>query len=1074
MKGLIAWFAGNSVAANLLMGLIVIAGLFTLPAIKQEIFPEFSLDLIVISVVYRGAAPEEVEEGVCLRIEEAVQDLEGIKHITANASEGGGSVTVELEIGYDSRELLDDIKARIDAIETFPVETEKPVITELTNRRAVIDVVIWGDAGEGALKAIGQRVRDGINAIPGITQVDLVSARPYEIAIEISETDLRRYGLTFEEVARAIRRSSLDLPGGSIRAREGEILLRATGQAYEGDEFASIVLRTRPDGTRLLLGDVANVVDGFAETDESARFSGKPAVGVRVFRVGNQAALDVAEKVKAYVDEAQADMPAGVTITHWNDQSRILRGRLDLMTRSARNGYLLVLGVLALFLRFRLAFWVSLGIPISFLGAIWLMPALDVSVNLISLFAFIVVLGIVVDDAIIIGENIFKHQERDGASVATSARGAAEVALPVVFGILTTVAAFYPLLNVVGTTGKIMRVIPTIVIATLLFSMIESLLILPAHLAHKSERRLPVLSTISDVWRRFQGRFSNGLTDFVEHRYRPFLYRAIRWRYTTLGIAVATLVLTIGVVSGGWIRFQFFPRVESDFVAASLTLTPGTSVSITDEAMTRIESAAIELQRELKEEAGEDARGEDSGPIVYIYTGIGNQPFRSAQQQNGGGGGGVSGSPHLGEITLELTPSESRTIPSVDIAQRWREKVGPIPDAVELTYSSSIFSPGEPINIELRGQNIDALTGAAARVKEALRQYDGVFDITDSFRPGKSELELSVKPAAEAYGVTLADLALQVRQAFYGEEAQRIQRGRDDVRVMVRFPSEERRTLGDLENLRIRTPGGLAIPFVQVAEAKAGRGYASIRRVDRERAVNITADIDVSRGNANQILAEMAADVLPGILADFNGVRFSLEGQQREQAETMQALVRGFILALIVIYGLMAIPFRSYLQPFIVMSVIPFGIVGAVWGHVIMRLDLTILSMFGIVALTGVVVNDSIVFVHFVNQHRGERKRVRDAVVDAGTHRFRPILLTSLTTFAGLMPLLLEKSVQAKFLVPMAVSLGFGVLFATLITLVMVPLLYVVLIDLRRGARAYMKGLHGESDDLALGETPIE
>ncbi|NNE09377.1 MAG: efflux RND transporter permease subunit [Gemmatimonadetes bacterium] len=496
--------------------------------------------------------------------------------------------------------------------------------------------------------------------------------------------------------------------------------------------------------------------------------------------------------------------------------------------------------------------------------------------------------------------------------------------------------------------------------------------------------------------------------------------------------------------------------------------------------MTRIESAAIELQRELKEETNaegavaDDANGEETGPIVYIYTGIGNQPFRSAQQQNGGGGSGVSGSPHLGEITLELTPSESRSIPSVEIAQRWREKVGPIPDAVELTYSSSIFSPGDPVNIELRGQNIEALTGAAARVKEALAGYDGVFDIADSFRPGKSELELSVKPAAEAYGITLADLARQVRQAFYGEEAQRIQRGRDDVRVMVRFPREERRTLGDLENLRIRTAGGLAIPFGQVAEAKPGRGYASIRRVDRERAVNITADIDVSKGNANQILAEMAADVLPGILADFTGVRFSLEGQQREQAETMQALARGFLFALIVIYGLMAIPFRSYLQPFIVMSVIPFGVVGAVWGHVIMRLDLTILSMFGVVALTGVVVNDSIVFVHFVNQHRGERKRVRDAVVDAGTHRFRPILLTSLTTFAGLMPLLLEKSVQAKFLVPMAVSLGFGVLFATLITLVMVPLLYIVLIDLKRGWRAYWKGLHGESADPAPGETAIE
>ncbi|UCG52070.1 MAG: efflux RND transporter permease subunit, partial [Candidatus Latescibacterota bacterium] len=1015
MNRMLAWFAENSVVANLLMAVIIAAGIITIPGITKEIFPEFSMDVITISVNYLGAAPEEVEEGVSVRIEEAIQDLEGIKRITSASAEGMGTVVAELESGTDARELLNDIKARVDAIDTFPEETEKPIIAEVVNRRQLIDVAVAGDVDEITLKALGQRVRDEINAIEGITQVELVSARPYEVSIEVSEEALRRHNLTFDAVANAVRRSSLDLPGGSIRTSGGEILLRTKGQAYRGREFEDLILLTRPDGTRLLLGDVATVVDGFAETDQSARFSGNPAVVVRVYRVGDQDPLAIAKQVKSYVRESQTRMPAGVTLSAWNDFSRILKSRLDLMIRSARNGYILVFIILALFLKFRLAWWVSLGIPISFLGAFWMMPITDVTINLISLFAFIVVLGIVVDDAIIVGENIFKHHEKNDRGAGGSARGAAEVVVPVIFGVLTTIAAFFPLLFVAGIMGKVMRVVPIIVIATLVFSLIESLLILPAHLSHiGAPRKEP--RGIGRWWRGFQGGFQEKLSWFIDRVYRPSLDLGIRFRYATFAFATATLLVTVGIVGAGWIKFVFFPRVESDFVSAALTMPPGSSVDATTEAMKKIENSALALRDELEAETPE---GQPS-PIRHIFTAIGEQPLR--QRRGPVDRPGAFSASNLGEIVIELTPSEDRDITSAEIVRRWRESTDPIPDVVELTFSSSLFHPGEPINVQLTGLNIDHLQEAAERLKLELAKYTGVFDITDSFRTGKQEVKLAVKPAAEAYGITLADLARQVRQAFYGEEAQRIQRDRDDVRVMVRYPESERRSIGDLENMRIRTAGGGEVPFATVARAELGRGYSSILRVDRQRAINVTADVDQAKGNAAEVRADLEDVVLPALLADYPGVRYSFEGEQREMRESMSGLQRGFLFALVVIYALMAIPFKSYIQPLIVMSIIPFGFVGAVWGHLIMRLDLTILSMFGLVALTGVVVNDSIVLVHFINRRRSQGLPVGQAVREAGLARFRPIILTSATTFAGLTPLLLEKSMQARFLVPMVVA----------------------------------------------------
>ncbi len=1041
MNRALSWFAENSVVANLLMALIVASGILTIPTITREIFPEFSLDMITVQVQYLGAAPQEVEEGVCVRIEEAIQDLESIKELSSVASEGMGTVTVEVEPGADPRELLDDIKARVDAIDTFPAETEKPIISEVTNRRPVIDVAVYGDASETTLKALGQRARDELSAIEGISQVELVAARPYEISIEVSEEALREHNLTFDFVAQAVRRSSIDLPGGSIDTEGGEILLRTKGQAYRGPEFENLVLLTRPDGTRILLGDVANVVDGFAETDQSARFSGRPAVNIRIYRVGDQNALDISDKAKEYVAQARARMPEGVELTTWNDSSRVLQSRLDLMIRNARNGYILVFLILALFLKLRLAFWVSLGIPISFLGAFWLMPVMDVSINLISLFAFIVVLGIVVDDAIIVGENIYKLHQQGESGPRASSKGASQVAVPVVFGVMTTIVAFTPLLFVEGVMGKIMKVIPIIVIWTLVFSLVESLLILPAHLSHIRER-----TDTSWIWRKWgaiQSGFSDRFEKFRTSLYKPSLDLGIKLRYATLAWATATLMVTAGLLGAGWVKFFFFHSVESDYVTASLAMPPGTPIEVTSEAMKIIEDQAIALREELEKSA---PKGTPS-PVQHIFTSVGEQPFASSRGPMGRQS--MQARSNVGEIALELARSEERDISSSEIVRRWRKMTPPIPDVDELVYNSSLFRPGEPINVQLTGTNMDHLEQAAERLKQELGRYAGVIDITDTFKPGKEELKLSVKPAAEAFGINLADLARQVRQAFYGEEAQRIQRGRDDVRVMVRYPEDERKSIGDLENMRVRRPGGGEVPFSAVAEVERGRGYSSIRRVDRRRAINVTADVNPAEANPGEVLAALEAGPLPEILSDYPSISYSFEGEQREQRETLAGLERGFMLALIVIYALMAVAFRSYLQPLIVMCVIPFGFVGAVWGHVIMGMDMTILSMFGVVALTGIVVNDSIVLVHRVNEKRADGSTVEEAVSEAGMMRFRPIILTSLTTFAGLTPLLLERSVQAKFLIPMAVSLGFGVVFATFITLVIVPVAYVVLEDIK-------------------------
>ena len=1051
MNGTISWFARNPVAANLLMVFLVASGFIAATRVSSEVFPEITLDRILVEVPYLGAAPEEVEEAVCVRIEEAIQGVDGIKQIISTASEGMGSVMVEIELGADVRQVLDDIKNQVDAIDTFPEETEKPIIREMIAREQVIDLAVSGAADEHALKATADRIRNELSLLPAISLVEIASARPYEISIEVSEAALRRHGLTFDDVAGAVRRSSLDLPGGSVRAASGEILLRTIGQAYRGDEYANLVLLTRADGTRLSLGEVATVVDGFAETDQYARFDADPTLLVSVFRTGDESALEIAGLVHEYVARARPGLPAGISLTIWQDQSTVLDARLTTMFRNGLGGFALVFLVLALFLELRLAFWVSLGIPISFLGAIMLMPGLDVTANVISLFAFILVLGIVVDDAIIVGENVYAHQERHGDGLRGAIEGGREIATPVVFAVLTTVAAFMPLLFVPGLMGKIFRIIPLVVIPCLLFSLVESLWILPAHLSHIPRRRR------DGPLRRLQQRFANGLKQFIQRVYRPALELGLQWRYLTAAIGVSTLILTGGMVLGGWTSFHFFPSIEADFMSASVTMPQGTPVSDTAEAVERLEAGAARLRRALREETGTDY-------FRHTYTAIGDQPM--AAREGGPTEGLVDMSAaHLGEVTIELLPSQQRAWSSEQLSNRWREATGPIPQAVDVSFNASIMAPGDDIDVMLVGSDMERLRAAADEVKAELGAYAGVYGIADSFRAGKREMKLGIRPAAETLGLTLEDLGRQVRQAFYGEEAQRIQRGRDDIRVMVRYPADQRRSLGDLENMRIRTPDGGEVPFSQVAAVEPGRGFASIKRVDRNRAVNVTAAVDETVTSSGTVVADLQTRILPAVLPRHPGVFYVFEGVQAEQEDAVGGLQAGFVIAVLAIFALLAVPLKSYLQPLIIMSAIPFGLVGAVWGHIIMGLDVTFMSMFGLVALTGVVVNDSLVMVTFINRRRAVNADLGAAIREAGVARFRPILLTSLTTFFGLAPLMLERSVDAAFLLPMAVSLAFGVIFATFITLVLVPTAYLIVEDLRRLAGAVLAG--GEPDATA-------
>lgn len=1064
MNGMIAWFARNGVAANLMMAAIIGAGFYSLAySIRFQAFPDIENRNITVSVPYRGSTPAEVEESIVIKIEEAVQDLDGIDRMVSTASQNSGSVTLELLDSADQQLLLDDIKNRVDSINTFPEEAERPIIRTSRFSERVINVVISGNFTEEELKTIGERVRDEITNLPEVTQAELKGVRPNEIGIEVDETTLLAYGMRMDDVVRAIRSFSLDLSAGSVRTSGGEILLRTRGQAYNSEEFGNVILKTREDGTRILLKDVAHINDGFDENVLYARFNGKRAVLVDVYRMGDQNSIEIGQAVKAYLERAPENLPAGVIVDYWQDRSQYIEERLGTLVDSAMFGGLLVLLVLTLFLRLSLALWVCLGIPISFLGAFAVMPHFGLSLNLITMFAFIMVLGIVVDDAIVTGENVFAHMQRGVSPARAAIEGTREVAVPVFFGVVTTMVAFYPLMILGGRRGDFFKQIPFIVIAVLFFSLVETKLILPAHLKHcKNIGRGKDNPSRRNPFVRFQRFFADGLERLARTAYQPLLNLCLAHKYLTVSLFSGLLIILIGFFVAGHLRFFPFPRTLDDDVSIRLRMPVGTPVEITEGHILRIERIVGQVRQEIIDEHGVD-------PVKDVLTTVGARSLGSLW-----GGGSQRGESELGEVVINLNKTEfpeiqlpsrdgeSRPLNAPSLGALIQRRVGTIVGVEELEVDGYRGGGGRgtAIDIQLTGTDPERLDTFAEQIKEKLREYPGVSEIADSLEAGKDELQLQLKPEAAHLGITVNDLARQVRQAFFGAEAQRIQRGRDDIRVMVRYPKADRENLATLEAMRIRAPSGVEVPFSTVALVVNEKTLPSIRRIDRNRTLNATADVDDEVADLTGIRADLENNYLPGLLGRELAIGWSMEGNARDERETSEGLKRGLVAVLLIIYALLAIPFKSYLQPLVVMSAIPFGIIGAFLGHLIMGqipnspvTSLSFMSLFGMLALIGVVVNDSLVLVDYINRQRRAGVPLDEAVRTSGVARFRPILLTTLTTFAGLLPLMMEDNAQARFLVPMAVSLAWGVLFATLITLLLVPVNYLILEDLKAGFR---------------------
>jgi multidrug efflux pump subunit AcrB len=1042
-EGPLAWMAQNSVASNLLMFILLIGGALMLGRLKQEVFPEIELDSVSVTAVYPGASPSEVEQGVVLAVEEAVRGVDGVKEVTSRASEGSASVTADLLLSADKDQALADIKSAVDRITSFPDDVERPNVALISARREVISIVLSGDTDEKTLKGLAEQMREELLVDPNITVVEIDGVRAPEISIEIPKENLRRYGLTLQQVAQAVGAASVELPGGGVDTDKGEVLLRVSERRETADGFSRIVVLSRPDGTQVTVGDLGTVTDGFADVDRSAFFNGERAARVTVFRVGEQTPIEVAGSVKDYVEDVEGQLPPGISASIWNDRSEIYADRISLLLRNAFSGLILVLLLLGLFLEIKLAFWVTLGIPISFLGAILMMPAIDVSLNMISLFAFILTLGIVVDDAIVVGEAIYK-QRQDGHGVLEAAiMGVREVAQPVVFSVLTTVVAFSPLLFVPGVSGKFFRNIPMIVIPILLISLVESLLVLPAHLSHgKPPSQRGLLGAVN----RGQKWIADKLEVFVERVYTPVIRAALRQRYLTLATALGILIMTVGLVVGGKVKSAFFPKVEGDTINVTLELPFGSPVEDTER-----------LARVLEQEAMATLEANGGAEISRgIYRLVGSA---------GGGGGALSGGPstgsHKAQVSIFLVPADERGVTTAQFTEQWRARVGELAGVETLRFSYDIGPGGgqAPIEVRLNHPDLEVLEAASSRLAEELGQLEGVFDIDDGFTEGKEQLDLVLKPSARSLGLSQRDLASQVRASFFGAEAARQQRGRDELRVYVRLPESERVSEYDIEQLNIRTADGGDLPLTQAADIVRGRSYTQISRVDGRRVVSVTCDLDSNTTSEAQVRDALTKELLPKLMDDVQGLRWGYGGQQADRQESNAALGQGFLFAMLVMFTLMAVAFRSYVQPIIVMGAIPFGVVGAVLGHLFMGYELSLISVMGIVALSGVVVNDSLVLVDAINGYRARGVPLMEAVVAGGARRFRPIMLTTLTTFFGLMPMILETSVQARFLIPMAISLGCGILFVTFIALLLVPTMYIVLEDVTK-AFAWVKGLY--------------
>ncbi len=1036
MKRAIAWMARHGVAANLLMIFILAAGLLSVPNIVQEVFPDTDLDIVQVRVEYPGASPEEVEEGIVQRIEERIESVEGIRRITSTASEGVAVVMVELNLGEDRARALDEIKAEVDRITSFPVDAEEPEVTAVTDRSRVIEIAVYGDASERSLKELANRVKDDLSTMPDISYVQTSGVRDYEISIEVSTDALRAYGLSLEDVARAVREASLDLAGGRVDTEEEEILVRVEGQNYDRLDFGEIIVRGSRSGALLRLDEIAEVRDGFEDADLINLYNGKPAAFVQVFRTADEQVLEIVDVVEAYIEqELRPSLPRGIEVAIWQNDAELFESRLSLLRKNGLIGLTLVLLALTLFLDLRLAWWVAVGIGLSFVGTLAVMPWLGVSINMLTLFAFILAIGIVVDDAIVVGENIYKEREEGAGRREAAVRGAQRIAIPVTFAVLTTVVAFTPILFVPGFIGKFLRFIPMVVIAVLLFSLIESLFILPHHLSHLPESAHSRLPRWLGFVERAQRGVQRGLQRFIDGPLERGIRFATRHYGLVIAGAISIVLVTIGLVAGRYVPFSFLPRIEGDQVIATVEMPPGTPTSRTLQVAEYLVATGHRVAAAMQTELS----GDHPPLVEAVNLSVGRTP--SLLTGPGAGATPTFIESHRAEVTFQLLEAERRDVAAGEFERQWRDAAGEVPGVRNLSFTSQILNLGTPVSVEVSHPDTAVLTQIVGGLEEELRRFAGVFDVRDDQSQGKREVQLELKPRAGTLGVTLDDLARQVRAAFFGAEALRIQRGSEEVRVYVRLPKEERRALADIRAYRIVTPSGAAIPLSEVADVRFGTAASTIRRLDGRRIVTVTAEVDRSVVTGQEVNAELTASVLPELQRAYPSMRYTFGGEQREQAEALGGIMRGFVLALFVMYALLAIPFGSYVQPLVIMAAIPFGFVGAILGHLIMGLDLGMLSMFGLVGLSGVVVNDSLVLIDFINAEREAGKPMAEAVRDAARVRFRPILLTSLTTFLGVFPLIIERSIQAQFLVPMAASIGYGILFATGVIMLLVPAL---------------------------------
>lgn len=1051
MRAPITWFVKNPVATNLLMAMFIASGIISYMNLNQEEFPDIDFGMIQVSIAYLGATPEESETGVCLRLEEALEAAEDIERLTSTAREGGCDATLQLSTGADLNRVLNDIKGKVDAISTFPVETEKPIVRAFTASGNVMTLALSAVTNDAVLKAEAEKIRNHILDLDGISTVNIEYIRPFEISIEVSEATLHQYGLTLDEISRAIDRASLDMPGGTLRTESGEILLRTKGQVYSGAEYSDVIVKSYPDGTQLRLGDIATVRDGFQEGYLDARVNGVNSAIINVLRIGDEDIVRSARQVKDWMASADFDLPEGMSLRIITDSAVATQQRIDTVASNAYSGLILVLIVLTLFLRFKIALWVAAGIPIATLGALAMFPSVGLTISSLTVMGFILVLGIIVDDAIVVGERVHALESKGLPTEEAAIEGTIEVSVPVIFGVLTTIAAFLPILLLGGQMGAFFNAIGAVVVFCLLASLVESQLILPGHLAHrKTTGYLFEGSRLLNWWLNFQGRIAYGMEYFAEHTYGRALRKTLKYRYAAWSAATGVIILTFALLISGRVIFQFMPSVEGDVIYGSLQMPPGVPGSITESAIDQVEAAAIqvaaELDLQLVELKASGAAPESTNRIVdSILTIIGGRAPRGGPA--GTGGGGNAGISDSAEVVMYLTPFYERgELSSAVIRDRWRELVGTIPDALELTFVSDSFSAGDALNFRLEGRNEENLKIASTQLREELARYPGVFDIADSFRAGKQEVQIQLLERGKTMGLTLNDVANQIRQAFYGSESQRIQRGVDDVRVMVRYPENERQSLANLENLLIRTPGGAEVPFLSIADYSLGNTYSSINRQDGRRVITVRADIDRAVVKPEEVRAEIIGKFAEQWNRELE-VEMVIGGEGEQQIESMSQLFSTFPLAMLVIYALLAIPLKSYTQPLIIMSVIPFGAIGAVVGHFIMGADLVFFSMLGIIALSGVVVNASLILVVTVNELREKGIGMVEAVSMAGAMRFRPVFLTAFTTFVGLVPLMVTANPSTFFIIPMAISLAWGVLFATIITMFLVPCLYLVLHD---------------------------